>query len=145
MSNQLDNIKKDLYKIFDERTARWNKVREQIDSLDLPQFPVDPKASVDIFRDLDLVFPYSPEIIVKVRELMKLDEWSEHDMMQDHQICKYYKNGACVNIRFSINHEDSTCVKTKIGEREQTVSIYEVTCKEGGEENVFIHKETEEK
>ncbi len=145
MNTQLRNIKKALNETLDEKIARWEAVRERIDPLELPQFSIDPEARVDIFRCIELRFPYDPEIIDEIRETMISDGWNEYDLMQDHQVCKYSKGDLRVEIVFSINHEDSTCVKTKIGEREQIVSIYEISCKEGAEEKTFIHKEIEEK
>jgi len=144
MNTQLRKIRADLRKSLDEKIQRVESKREKIDKLYLPEFSVMPQATLDVFNDMDLYFPYDPIIIKEVREAMEADEWFEHDMLQDSQLICYHKNGISIDARFSINHEDSTCVKTKIGEKEQTVSIYEISCKEGAEEKTFIHKEVKE-
>ena len=144
MNKQLRKIRADLRKSLDKKIGRIDSKRKKIEKLYLPEFSVVPSAKADIFNDLDLYFPYDPIVIKEVREKMKADGWTEIEMLQDNQMCSYYKGGLSIDTRFSVNHEDSTCVKTKIGEKETVFAIYEITCKEGGEEKTFIHKEEKE-
>ena len=144
MNKQLKDIKKALQESLDERIAMFDKVKGEIETIELPEFPVDPRACVDIWRDIDLTFPYDPEIIKEVRAVMKSAGWYQTDLLQTCQMIKYSKDNISLEINFSVGHKNSTCVKTKIGEKKQTVSIYEVTCKEGGEEKTFTHEETQE-
>ena len=144
MNKQLKDIKKALQESLDERIAMFDKVKKEIETIELPEFPVDPRACVDIWRDIDLTFPYDPQIIKEVLVVMKNADWYVSDLVQICQMISCSKDNISIDINFSIGHKDSTCVKTKIGEKKQIVSIYEVTCKEGGEEKTFVHEEAKE-
>lgn len=145
MNKQLETIKKSLYESLDEKISKLEIVREKIDNLNLPTFPINPKADVDLFRDLNLVFPYDPQIIKEIREIMKSNDWYEIDMIDSSQSCSYYNGNNNIDIKFSVQHEESTCVQTKIGEKQNTIGIYEITCKDGAEEKTFIQEKVEEK
>lgn len=130
---------------------------------DLPHIPDEIKVS-RIFRDtIKLIYPRDPDIMKEVQEALEAqglkESWRRADPEDAEWIIQFTQyedvpdriidevGYVDFNLVYDIEHPDSTCVRTKIGEGEETkrVEYWEVTCKDGAKEDVFMTKTTKEK
>lgn len=159
-----ENRKKKVQSKFDE-TRKWIQSRGLIDNYEPPTLPHAPSeiAVSSIFRDtIKLTYPFDPDIMREVTEALEdqglKESWRRADPSEKEHIIQFTDMNIPkeivdeigyidINLYYDIEHPDSTCVRKKIGEHEETktVEVWEVTCKDGAEENIFTTETSKEK
>ena len=157
-------MKKDLREWRKNRARRavkafWNNFRDVfIPDFELPDFPKKHTRLSDL--DLHFHYPFDPELIETMTGMMEEDGWKlgfKNDMKDNwgshfrtfektfkFKFPRYSMDGKFtrtpkieVDLWWDTDHKESTCKRTKIGERVVTEEVYEISCKEGNKETTW--------